>query len=69
MRSSLLPSADVTELQTTEAYSNFDLTAVTHNTYKQSRNENPKDMGEWGPKVDTFWKLKTKLCCGKKVLN
>jgi hypothetical protein len=44
MRSSLLASVDVIEFQTTEAYSNLDLTNVKYSTYKQSREENLKVM-------------------------
>jgi hypothetical protein len=40
MRSSLLTTVDVIEFQTTEAYSNLDLTNVKYSTYKQSREEN-----------------------------
>jgi hypothetical protein len=40
MRSSLLASVDVIEFQTTEAYSNLDLTEVKYSTYKHSREEN-----------------------------
>jgi hypothetical protein len=44
MRSSLLASVDVIEFQTTEAYSNLDLTNVKYSTYKQSREDNLKVM-------------------------
>jgi hypothetical protein len=37
MRSSLLASVEVMEFQTTEAYSNLDLTKVKYNTYRHSR--------------------------------
>jgi hypothetical protein len=42
MRLSFLASVDVIEFQTTEAYSNLDLTNVKYSTYKQSREENLK---------------------------
>jgi hypothetical protein len=40
MRSSLLASVDVTEFQTTEAYSSLDLTKVRYSVYKHSRDNN-----------------------------
>jgi hypothetical protein len=40
MGSSLLASVDVTEFQTTEAYSNLDLTNVKYSIYKHSTEEN-----------------------------
>jgi hypothetical protein len=39
-----LKLVDVREFQTTEAYSNVDLTIVKYSTYKQSREENLKVM-------------------------
>jgi hypothetical protein len=42
MRSRFLASVDVIEFQTTEAYSNLDLTNVKYSTYKQSKEENLK---------------------------
>jgi hypothetical protein len=42
MRSSFLASVDVIEFQTTEAYSNLDLTNVKYSTCKQSREEDLK---------------------------
>jgi hypothetical protein len=39
MRSSLLASVEEMEFQTTEAYSNLDLTKVKYSTYKHSREE------------------------------
>jgi hypothetical protein len=44
MRSSFLASVDVIEFQTTEAYSNLNLTNVKYSIYKQSREENLKVM-------------------------
>jgi hypothetical protein len=44
MLSSFLASVDVIEFQTTEAYSNLDLTNVKYSTYKQSNEENLKVM-------------------------
>jgi hypothetical protein len=35
---------DVIQFENTEAYSNFDLTKIKYNAYKQSRNENLKVM-------------------------
>jgi hypothetical protein len=50
MGSRVLASADVTEFQTTEAYSNLDLSKVKYSTYKQSREENLKVMERIRPK-------------------
>jgi hypothetical protein len=44
MCSSLLASVDVMEFQTTQAYSNLDLTNGNYSMYKQSREENLKVM-------------------------
>jgi hypothetical protein len=44
MCSSLWTSVDVIEFQTTEAYSNLDLTNVKYSTYKQSKEENLRVM-------------------------
>jgi hypothetical protein len=41
MGSNILASVDVMEFQTTEAYSNLDLTKVKYSIYKHSREENP----------------------------
>jgi hypothetical protein len=40
---------DVIDFQTTEAYSNLDLNNIKYSTYKQSREENPKVMGQIRP--------------------
>jgi hypothetical protein len=44
MCSSFLASADVTEVPTSETYSNSDGTNVRYNTYKHFREENLKVM-------------------------
>jgi hypothetical protein len=42
MRSSLLASVVVTEFQTTEAYSSFDLIKVQYSIYREPREEKGK---------------------------
>jgi hypothetical protein len=44
-----LASVDVTKFQTTEAYSNLDLTNVNYGKLKQSREENLKVMEQIRP--------------------
>jgi hypothetical protein len=50
MRSSLLASVDTIEFQTTEAYSNLDLTKIKYSTYKHYRERNLKVMERIRPK-------------------
>jgi hypothetical protein len=44
MRSSLLASADITEFQTAEVYSNLDITNIKYNMYTHSRDEKVEIM-------------------------